>query len=88
MFGDNKRDKVATLLKMEQQARELCNFNQTEMKATMSRWVRQDSRFNNVDPNRLVDFYQERRAAGAQIDLDDPELTGVPRPEYSRRDEY
>jgi hypothetical protein len=88
MFDDSPRDKVATLFQMEARAKDQTSFNQADAKAKMVGWVSHDTRYANVNPHRLVDYYFQQRACGAQVDLDDPKLTGRPRPEYLEKKPY
>jgi len=78
MFTRDPRDMTATLTQMDSQARAKANYNQTEAREIMAGWIQQDRRMDGLDPHRLAARVQECRSCGAQLDLTDPTLRGLP----------
>ena len=48
MFRKNTADISATLMKMHDQARVVCNHNHTQMARQMAEWMAQDRRFDHI----------------------------------------
>jgi hypothetical protein len=82
MFGKDQRDLAVTLTRMADLAREKTNFNQNEAKQKMAEWLQTDRRFDDYDPERLIERVNQCRYNGAVLDLSDPQLQrgGQPRP--------
>jgi hypothetical protein len=82
MFGTDPRELALTLGAMEKEARERCNFNQTESRQRFREYLSHDRRFAEFDPDRLVERVMEAKSCGRTLDLDDPFLRrgGTKRP--------
>lgn len=82
MFDHDDRDMAATLSEMQRRALERCRFDQIAAAERMKQWVRQDARFSQYDPDRLVAKANECKGNGSALMLDDPYLKrgGEPRP--------
>jgi hypothetical protein len=78
MFGDDQRDKVATLAEMERLSRVRTNFDQISAQQVFKSYLDADRRFDGYDKDQLVQRVQECRSNGAILDLDDPRLKGGP----------
>ncbi len=78
MFGDDPRDLCAALSQMEQIARQRSNFNQLEAKQQFKTFLHNDRRFDLYDADKLVDRVMLCKSNGAVLDLDDPQLRGLP----------
>jgi hypothetical protein len=75
--GDTEKDLCATLSQMHKTAIERCKFNQVEAKEILRGYVQTDRRFDQFDPDRLVERIHECRSNGRTADLfDDPWLRG------------
>jgi hypothetical protein len=74
MFGDDPRELALTPGAMEKEARERCNFNQTESRQRFREYLSHDRRFAEFDPDRLVERVMEARSNGRTLDLADPFL--------------
>jgi hypothetical protein len=81
MFGDDDRDRVATLAEMERLSRLRTNFDQVAARQVFRSYLDGDRRFDEFDKDKLVARVQEAKACGAVLDLTDPVLRGqAPRP--------
>jgi hypothetical protein len=76
MFGRDARELALTLGAMEKEARERCNWDQTESRRRFAEYLSHDARFQDYDPHRLVERVMEARSCGRSLDLDDPWLRG------------
>ncbi len=75
MFDSNERDLCATLSQMHRTAIERSNFDQNQAKHVMRQYLQADRRFDQFDPDRLIERVQEARSNGRTMDLaDDPYL--------------
>jgi hypothetical protein len=75
MYGNDERDLCASLSEMHRVAIQKANFNQVEAKEILKSYVGMDRRFDQFDPDRLVERIQECRSNGRTADLfDDPWL--------------
>ena len=75
MFDDSARDMTAWLAEAERQARIKSNFSQSDAGKKLSRWIEQDSRFDEYDSARLAERVVDCIGHGAVLDLSDPYLT-------------
>jgi hypothetical protein len=78
MFADNSRDKDNYLKWI---ARETLNRrlgNHVEARELMAQWIKQDRRFDGLDPVKLAQRADEQQSTGARLDLSDPRLMGRP----------
>jgi hypothetical protein len=81
MFGDDERDRVATLAEMERLSRVRSNFDTVAARETFKSYLSADRRFDEFNKDRLVARVQECKQCGATLDLTDPQLRGLePRP--------
>jgi hypothetical protein len=82
MFGPEDRDKLEALSAMARVSVDKCFGNKLEARERMKEWLSYDRRFENYDPERLVDRVMLCRSNGGRLSLDDPELMrgGAPRP--------
>ncbi len=74
MFSKSDRDKKITLGEMRRNALNLNNGDQIAAERTMVDFVRQDARFNGLDPAKLVEKVRQCWSNGAQLDLEANEL--------------
>lgn len=75
MYGDSEKDLCASLSEMHRVAIQRANFNQVEAKEILRGYVQADRRFDQFDPDRLVERIQECRSNGRTADLlEDPWL--------------
>jgi hypothetical protein len=85
MFERDPRDLAATLTEMERQSRVRTNFDRPAALEKMKSYLATDRRFDGYDADRLVRRVQECRQSGAVLDLDDPQLRGLPPRPLDRR---
>ena len=78
MFGTDDRDLIRSLGEMANIAHQRANANQVEAKQTLAAWISQDRRFDFFDASRLAERVGQCRSNGAQLDLTDPQLRGLP----------
>lgn len=75
MFGNDERDLCATLSQMHKTAIERAHWDQVAAKDILRGYVQGDRRFDEFDPDRLIERVQEARSCGRTMDLlDDPYL--------------
>jgi hypothetical protein len=75
MYGDTEKDLCLTLSQMHKTAIEKCNFDQIAAKEVIKDYLKMDRRFDDYDPNRLVERIHEAKSCGRTMDLfDDPWL--------------
>ena len=75
MYGDDERDLCATLSQMYKVALERAHFSQTEAKEILRGYLQTDRRFDQFDPDRVIERTQEAKSNGRIMDLfDDPYL--------------
>jgi hypothetical protein len=78
MFADNERDKLQYLGWAANEAMNRCLSNRIEARQLMAQWIKQDRRFDGLDPTKLAHRVDELRSNGAKLDLTDPRLRGLP----------
>jgi hypothetical protein len=76
MFDNDTRGKLQTLSEMERVSRIRTNFNQEQARQVFKSYVAADRRFDEYDPDKLVQYVQHSLGHGAVIDLTDPRLRG------------
>ncbi len=75
MFGSDERDMRRTLSEMHRAAIERTHFDQTAAKEILRGYIGADRRFDEYDPDRLIERIQEAKSNGRTMDLfDDPYL--------------
>jgi hypothetical protein len=78
VYGNDPRDLTAALRQMAQTSVDTSWGNKIEAKEKMRTWLEQDRRFDPFDKSALVDRVMLCRYNGAVLDLEDPELKGLP----------
>jgi hypothetical protein len=84
MYGKSTEDIAQVLTSMQEEARIVCRYNQTEMAQQMAEWMANDRRFDGIkDKHALAVDVMDARQHGRQIDLTpryrlDPEPTSSP----------
>jgi hypothetical protein len=84
MFGPDDRDKLEALSAMARISVDKCFGNKIEAAQKMREWLSYDRRFEGYDLGKLVDRTMLCRSNGAKLELDDPELRGLPPRPLSR----
>jgi len=74
MWKNEPRDKIATLSRMHRDLLDSCNGNQVEAKERFIEGIKNDRRFDDLDPSRVAERVAHCRFNGAVFDLDDPQL--------------
>ncbi len=75
MYGNDERDLCATLSEMHRVAIQRAHWDQTAAKQIMRDYLQVDRRFDQFDPDRLIERIHEARSSGRTMDLaDDPWL--------------
>jgi hypothetical protein len=78
MYGNDPRDLTAALRQMAQTSVDVSWGNKIEAAQKMEKWLEQDRRFDSFNKRALVERTMLCRYNGAVLDLDDPELRGLP----------
>ncbi len=78
MFDTSERDLIRTLGTMAETAIQRCYHNRTEARELVAQWIKQDRRFDGLDPSKLAERVDQLRSNGAKLDLRDPRLRGLP----------
>jgi hypothetical protein len=86
MFKDDPNHKVKTLELMHAEAIRESNFNQLEARRLVVERVKQDRRFDPLDPERVAEKVFECKQSRAVFDVEDPYLKrgGQARPLQTR----
>ena len=69
MYGHDEKDLCATLSQMHKTAIERANFNQVEAKEILRGYVQADRKFDQFDPDRLIERVHEAKSCGRTMDL-------------------
>jgi hypothetical protein len=86
VFANNDRDKLQYLGWAANEAMKRTCSNRIEARQLLAGYIRQDRRFDGLDPAKLAQRVDELRSNGAQLDFTDPRLRGLP-PRPLQRDQ-
>jgi hypothetical protein len=64
MYGHDEKDLCASLSEMHRVATQRANFNQVEAKEILRGYVQADRRFDQFDPDRLIERVHEAKSCG------------------------
>ena len=70
MYGRTTNDIAETLMRMHDEARVQCRFDQNQIADRMAQWMAQDRRFDGIrDKLRLANEAMDARSHGRELDL-------------------